>query len=283
MADSSEIVPSPGIARLPVQKIAGDSHRETFDPVAIEEPLEIRIQYGPAGRRQEQTLSVTMRTPGNDEELALGWLYTEGIIPAPEKVFPTRSTPNTITIDLPEGRVPDLSRSQRHSYTSSSCGVCGKTSLESLQTDIPETTDSGLSIPAAILYTLPDLLREGQDIFDATGGIHAAGLFTKEGHLLAIREDIGRHNALDKLIGHSLRYHLHLETSLLLLSGRACFELIQKAAMAGIRIVAAVGPPSSLAIRHAEDAGITLVGFLRQQRFNIYSRPDRIHLQNHQS
>ncbi|HEY4335725.1 MAG TPA: formate dehydrogenase accessory sulfurtransferase FdhD [Puia sp.] len=283
MPDSSEIVPSPGISRLLVQKIAEDSCWETSDPVAIEDPLEIRIQYGPVGRRQEQTLSVTMRTPGNDEELAIGWLYTEGIVPAPEKELPARSTPNTITIHLPEGQVPDLSRSQRHSYTSSSCGVCGKTSLESLQTDIPKTADGDLSIPAALLYTLPALLREGQDIFDATGGIHAAGLFTEKGQLLAIREDIGRHNALDKLIGHALQQQIPLTNTILLLSGRACFELIQKAAMAGIRIVAAVGPPSSLAIRHAIDAGITLAGFLRQQRFNIYSRPDRIHLQNHQS
>jgi FdhD protein len=282
MPDSSEILPSPGITRLQVQKIAEDSRWETSDPVAIEEPLEIRIQYGPAGRRQEQTLSVTMRTPGNDNDLALGWLYTEGIIPAPEKELPVSSTANTITIHLPEGRIPDLSRSQRHSYTSSSCGVCGKTSLESLQADIPKSAGGRLSVSAAILYTLPDLLREGQDIFDATGGIHAAALFTKEGRLLAIREDIGRHNALDKLIGQALQQQVTLDNTILLLSGRACFELIQKAAMAGIRIVLAVGPPSSLAVRHAEDAGITLVGFLRQQRFNIYSRPDRIHFQNHQ-
>jgi len=290
MPDSSEIGSSPGITRLPVQKIVEDSRWETADPVAIEEPLEIRIQYGSAGRRQEQTLSVTMRTPGNDHDLALGWLYTEGIILAGAVAgkgdlvldeMTVSSTANSITVHLPEGRIPDLSRSQRHSYTSSSCGVCGKTSLESLRTDIPKTADGRFSVPAEILFTLPDLLREGQDIFDATGGIHASGLFTKEGRLLAIREDIGRHNALDKLIGHALQQQITLDDTILLLSGRACFELIQKAAMAGIRIVVAVGPPSSLAVRHAEDTGITLAGFLRQQRFNIYSRPDRIHLQNH--
>ena len=278
MPDSPEIVlSSPGLTRLPVQKIAGDSHRVTSDPVAIEEPLEMRIQYGPAANRQEQSLSVTMRTPGDDEELALGWLYTEGIIPAPVKNIPAVTTPNTITLLLPEDQVPDLSRSQRHSYTSSSCGVCGKTSLESLQTPIPKTGKDNLAVPASLLYTLPALLREGQDIFDATGGLHAAGLFNKDGRLLALREDIGRHNALDKLIGHALRQQwLPISQSILLLSGRACFELLQKAAMAGIPIVAAVGPPSSLAIRHAEDAGITLVGFLRQHRCNIYSGAHRI-------
>jgi FdhD protein len=220
-----------------------------------------------------------MRTPGNDEELALGWLYTEGIIQTAIKDVRILPTPNTITIALPEGHPPDLSRSQRHSYTSSSCGVCGKTSLDSLQADIPDTADTGLSIPATLLYHLPALLREGQDIFDATGGLHAAGLFDDQGRILALHEDIGRHNALDKLIGHALRQQwLPASHTILLLSGRACFELIQKAAMAGIRIVAAVGPPSSLAIRHAEDTGITLVGFLRQQRFNIYSCAHRIHI-----
>ena len=280
MPDSSETaVPIPGITRLPIQKIAGDSLQVTSDPVAIEEPLEIRIQYGPAGRRQEQSLSITMRTPGNDEELTLGWLYTEGIIQSAGNATPINSTPDTITIALPEGQIPDLSRSQRHSFTSSSCGVCGKTSLDSLQTNIPRTAGNHFSIPASLLYHLPALLRENQDIFDATGGLHAAGLFTETGQLLALREDIGRHNALDKLIGHALQKQwLPGSQSILLLSGRACFELIQKAAMAGIKIIAAVGPPSSLAIRHAEDTGITLVGFLRQQRFNIYSGAHRIHV-----
>ncbi|HVU95123.1 MAG TPA: formate dehydrogenase accessory sulfurtransferase FdhD [Puia sp.] len=280
MPDSSEIVvPSPGITRLPVQKIAGSSLQATNDPIAIEDPLEIRIQYGPAGRRQEQSLSVTMRTPGNDEELALGWLYTEGIVQTAAKDVLTRSTPNTITILLPEGPTPDLSRTQRHSYTSSSCGVCGKTSLDSLRADIPKTADTELTIPATLLYPLPNLLRESQDIFDATGGLHAAGLFDHQGRLMALREDIGRHNALDKLIGHAAQQQwLPASQTILLLSGRACFELIQKAAMAGIKMVVAVGPPSSLAVKQAEDTGITLVGFLRQQRFNIYSGAHRIHV-----
>jgi FdhD protein len=280
MPDSSEIVvSSPGISRIPVQKIAAGSLRVTSDPVAIEDPLEIRIQFGPGHDRKEQSLSVTMRTPGNDEELAIGWLFTEGIIPLRLRNIQTAATPNTITLSLPEDESPDLSRSQRHSFTSSSCGVCGKTSLDSLQSAVPDHTISEFAVPASLLYALPALLREGQDIFDATGGLHAAALFSEKGRLLALREDIGRHNALDKLIGYAFQQQwLPVPPSILLLSGRACFELIQKAAMAGIRIVAAVGPPSSLAIRYAEESGITLVGFLRQQRFNIYSAAHRIHI-----
>jgi len=286
MPDSSETdVNIPGITRLPVQKMADDALWQTNDPVAIEEPLEIRIQYGTKPPRQEQSLSVTMRTPGNDEELALGWLFTEGILPVtgalPKNyhILPTSTnTENTITLILPDCLTPDLTRSQRHSYTTSSCGVCGKTSLESLHTPLPRQSTGNLSIPATLLYTLPLLLRKEQNIFDATGGLHAAGLFTPTGDLLALREDIGRHNALDKLIGHALKQNLQTENTILLLSGRACFELIQKAAMAGIRIIAAVGPPSSLAVQHAEDNDITLVGFLRQQRFNIYSGSHRIRI-----
>ncbi|GGB16980.1 sulfurtransferase FdhD [Puia dinghuensis] len=280
-----------GITRLPVRKIAPDSFLEAIDPVVIEEPLAIRLQFGPIAARLEQDISITMRTPGHDEELALGFLFTEGILPATTAAstssgaIPARTTVtttsgpngNTITVSLPASINPDLSKSARHSYTSSSCGVCGKTSLEALNIPgIPNTPDD-LSIPASILYDLPALLREGQDLFEITGGLHAAGLFDRQGHLIALREDIGRHNALDKVIGHALQQHwLPMSKTILLLSGRACFELIQKAAMAGIRIVAAVGPPSSLAVRYAEESGITLVGFLRQQRFNIYCGGHRI-------
>jgi FdhD protein len=281
MPDSSTIAFPPGITLLPVQKIATNDLIETTDTVAVEQPLEIRIGYGPAGRRQEQTLAITMRTPGNDEELALGWLFTEGILPhknIPETIPETVTNTNTITIHLPPHITPDLTRSQRHSFTSSSCGVCGKTSLDNLDIQIPRHHDTGLSVPANLLYNLPDLLRNGQDIFDATGGLHAAGLFSAKGELFALKEDIGRHNALDKLIGYAGQRQLPLTETLLLLSGRACFELIQKAAMAGIPIIAAVGPPSSLAVRHAEANNITLVGFLRQQRFNIYSGAHRIHI-----
>lgn len=294
----------PGIVRLSVQKIMPGQTFETRDPVAVEEPLEISLEYGPAAARQRQNVSVTMRTPGQDAELAIGFLFTEGILPnaaaiksvspgpaaTPASATPASATPapgpnpaaqpcNTILISLRETVTPDITRLQRHFYTSSSCGVCGKTSIEALKTVCPKTTGPATEQPldAGILHQLPTLLRQGQDIFDSTGGLHAAALFTPAGQLIALREDIGRHNAVDKLIGHSLQTdRIPLTNTILLLSGRACFELIQKAAMAGITIVAAVGPPSSLAVELAEESDMTLVGFLRQQRFNIYSGAHRI-------
>ena len=281
---------SSGITSLPVQKISADRRFDTHDPVVVEEPLEIILEYGPAGKRTQQTVSVTMRTPGQDLELALGFLFTEDIIPGntallePETIAIRETTEtdsqNTIKIALNPKANPDLKKLQRHFYTSSSCGVCGKTSIDSLYTVRPiHQRQAPLTINANALYHLPYLLREGQNLFDATGGLHAAGLFDHRGHLLAVREDIGRHNALDKLIGYALLQNdLPLSQHILLLSGRACFELIQKAAMAGFAIVAAVGPPSSLAVQLAQESDITLVGFLREERFNIYSGAQRIHL-----
>jgi FdhD protein len=286
----STAIPTPGIARLPVQKITNGHQQETQDPVAVEEPLEISLEYGPANSRRSQNISVTMRTPGQDADLAIGFLFTEGILPdaaairsaetSPETCRPISQTPNSIKIALQESITPDITRLQRHFYTSSSCGVCGKTSIDALKTICPTPSpETEKTLDASILHDLPALLRDGQDIFDSTGGLHAAAFFTYEGRLVALREDIGRHNAVDKLIGHALQNDLLPTTNyILLLSGRACFELIQKAAMAGIRIVAAVGPPSSLAVQLAEESGITLVGFLRQQRFNIYSGAHRIRL-----
>jgi len=279
---------TPAIAHLPVQKIKAASRQEMDDSVAVEEPLEIRLQYGPAGRRIDQGISVTMRTPGHDPELAIGFLFTEGIIADASAIIsidqedPNREdTPsNSIRIGLQEQVALDLGRLQRHFYTSSSCGVCGKSSIDALRTvcPTPGPEEEG-QISPELLYSLPLLLREEQDIFDSTGGLHASALFNRKGDLLSLREDIGRHNALDKLIGHALLEGLlPLHAHVLLLSGRACFELIQKAAMAGIRIIAAVGPPSSLAVQMAEEHGMTLVGFLRQERFNIYSGAHRIRL-----
>jgi len=298
---------SSGITRLPVQKVSVDHHLATQDPVVVEEPLEIMLEYGPAGARTTQPVSVTMRTPGHDTELALGFLFTEGIIPDRSALLQTgvsqngaengaevnakNGTENTakngtevttqknaVKIALAPTATPDLKKLQRHFYTSSSCGVCGKTSIEALHTSHQvQSIEKGPVINASILYTLPALLRQGQDLFDFTGGLHAAGLFDNKGRLILVREDIGRHNALDKLIGHALLHdQLPLNQHILLLSGRACFELIQKAAVAGIAVVAAVGPPSSLAVRLAEESGITLVGFLKQKRFNIYSGAHRI-------
>jgi FdhD protein len=298
------------MARLPVQKIGASPSLATEDNIAIEEPLEIRLLYGPANARQEQSISITMRTPGHDAELAIGFLFTEGIIPGaaailPEEQWPsanpthTRQPSNIIRIALREDLPLDLGRLQRHFYTSSSCGVCGKSSIDALRTICPPIrTDKAPPLDATLLYSLPALLRQQQDVFDATGGLHAAALFDRQGNILGLREDIGRHNALDKLIGSTLRQTpvpsspgmsspeisppglppLGPSSPILLLSGRACFELIQKAAMAGIKIVAAIGPPSSLAIQLAEEQDMTLIGFLRDQRFNIYTGAHRIRI-----
>jgi FdhD protein len=286
---NSTFAHTPAIAHLPVQKIKASSRQETDDSVAVEEPLEIRLLYGPAGRRIEQGISITMRTPGHDPELAIGFLFTEGIIPDasaivsidqedPNSNGAAPTSPNSICIGLQEQVILDLGRLQRHFYTSSSCGVCGKSSIDALRTVCPIAgPEEDGQISPELLYSLPSLLRQEQDIFDSTGGLHASALFDRKGNLLSLREDIGRHNALDKLIGHALHEGLlPLHSHILVLSGRACFELIQKAAMAGIRIVAAVGPPSSLAVQLAEEQGMTLVGFLRQERFNIYSGAHRI-------
>lgn len=308
---------SPGITCLPVWKIAAGRHIETDDPVAVEQPLEIRLQYGPAGARIEENVSVTMRTPGQDTELAVGSLFTEGIITDVTAILRVQTATDSVLVALSDALTPDLSRLQRHSYTNSSCGVCGKlsidalripvshapsisidalrtagpaTSIDALPTPGPAAPISALQTPgpaadqddpidAALLFDLPRRLRNDQDLFDSTGGLHAAGLFDRQGRLIALREDIGRHNALDKLIGHALMNTMLPATDhILLLSGRACFELIQKAAMAGIRIVAAVGPPSTAAVQLAAEYGITLAGFLRQQRFNIYSGAHRIRI-----
>ena len=275
---SGSTIPSFGITSLPVQKILSDQLIDTTDPVAVEQPLEIRLQYGPTTARIEQNISLTMRTPGQDTELALGFLFTEGILPDATPILKTQPGPDSILISLHDSFLPDLTRMQRHSYTNSSCGVCGKLSIDALHR--PPSTPAGTDydpIGSDLLFDLPQRLRAGQGIFDSTGGLHAAALFDRSGQCIVLREDIGRHNALDKVVGYAFLHNgLPASDSILLLSGRACFELIQKAAMAGITIVAAVGPPSSLAVETAQTSGITLVGFLRDRRFNIYSGAHRI-------
>ncbi|MBN8855051.1 MAG: formate dehydrogenase family accessory protein FdhD [Sphingobacteriales bacterium 50-39] len=273
------MIQSPGIARMPIQKIQDTDVLEASDELAVEEPLEIRLQYGPAGGRQEQSISITMRTPGNDVRLAMGFLYTEGILPDAGAVKGTYTgIPNSILISLREDVSLDLGKLQRHFYTTSSCGVCGKSSLDSLRTVCPSpAVVTHWQLTPELLHPLPGLLRQQQDIYGSTGGLHASALFHRQGHLLALQEDIGRHNALDKLIGWALQEgQLPLTDHILLLSGRACFELIQKAAMAGIKVVAAVGAPSSLAVELAKEYDMTLIGFLRDQRFNIYAGTTRI-------
>ena len=252
---------------------------ETEDLLAVEEPLEIRIVYGPENNRQQKNISVTMCTPGNDNELATGFLFTEGIITNKEDIRSCSSPGNNIVIaDLQPGISFDPQKLERHFYTSSSCGVCGKSSIESVKNNIRnKSANDNIHVNASVINSLPGSLRKHQEVFKHTGGLHASAVFDPDGKLLLSREDVGRHNALDKLIGAALQSGLiPLNQHILLLSGRASFELIQKAAMAGIKIVCAVGAPSSLAVQMAKECDITLIGFLRDGRFNIYSGEQRI-------
>lgn len=263
-------------------KVSEDEAKTADDRVATEEPLEIRLEYCVAASRKIRSISVTMRTPGNDAELATGFLYTEGIIVATTNVVSIHNIDekngNVIKVTLADGVNPDIDKLERNFYTTSSCGVCGKSSIEAVRVacNVLETKDKIRTRPE-LFYHLPKLLREHQDVFEQTGGLHAVALFDLEGKLVLVREDVGRHNAADKIIGAALdKGILPLDNHIMLLSGRASFELVQKAAMAGIKIIAAVGAPSSLAVQMANDWGITLLGFLRESRFNIYSTPDRI-------
>ena len=256
------------------------------DVLAIEEPLEIRMTYGPSDKRITKNISVTMRTPGNDMELACGFLFTEGIIQSFSQIesiahFNSLLNPENIVVaSIKPEVVFDLSKLDRNFYTTSSCGVCGKASINAVKTTGAQhqnTDTDGLKVNSELIHQLPDILRKKQDVFESTGGLHASALFDTSGNLMMLREDVGRHNALDKLIGAALESGIvPLSQHILLLSGRASFELIQKAAMAGIQIVAAVGAPSSLAVEMAEDFNITLIGFLRNGRFNIYSGAQRL-------
>ena len=251
------------------------------DLLATEEPLEIGVVYSDLDGKAAKSISVTMRTPGNDPELALGFLYTEGIIKGMEDVLSVRhlsGNQNIISIALSDNCTFAISKLQRHFYMSSSCGVCGKTSIASVRTKIPQhTLLNDFKVDAKTLMKLPETLRMKQIVFKHTGGLHASALFTQSGSLITLREDVGRHNALDKICGSALQSGLMpLNEYILLLSGRASFELIQKAAMCGIRIVAAIGAPSGLAVEMAEATGITLLGFLRNSRLNIYTNKHRI-------
>jgi FdhD protein len=234
------------------------------DVVAVEEPLEIRIGGEP--------VAVTMRTPGHDEELALGFCLTEGLSPTSARL-PADLAANTVEVDA-TGFDPE--RLRRHFYTSSSCGVCGKGAIEAVRVAAPRV-ESGLRVPAEIVFSLPDRLREAQPTFAATGGLHATALFTAAGELECVREDVGRHNALDKVVGWAfLAERLPLAERILCVSGRLSFELVQKASVAGCPIVVAVGAASSLAVELAGDRGITLCGFVRDGRATVYSEPWRI-------
>jgi FdhD protein len=240
--------------------------RETEpDEIAVEEPLEIRVEGRP--------IAVTMRTPGHDEELAVGFLRSEGM-PAVSAQPTADLAGNVIDVEV-EGDV-DFDRLSRNFYTSSSCGVCGKGALEAVAVEAPRV-ESELVVPAALVAELPDRLRAGQPAFAATGGLHATGLFSADGGLLVVREDVGRHNAMDKVVGWAFGAGLlPLADRILCVSGRLSFELVQKAAVAGCPVVVAVGAPSTLAVDLARDRGVTLCGFVRGGRVNVYSGPQRI-------
>jgi FdhD protein len=270
----------PALAIVSVCRIDGSGSAVQPDALAVEEPLEIRLGCAMDGRRSRRSVSITMRTPGHDDELAVGFLFTEGIITAREQVTSVRAcgSGTVVRVDLRPEVAVDLTRLERHFYTASSCGVCGKASLEAVRVCSPHRPSEGWPVvEAAVIHRLPDTLRAEQAVFDRTGGLHAAALFDIHGNLLCLREDVGRHNALDKLIGVSfLSGHTPLSESVLLVSGRASFELVQKAAVAGIPILAAVGAPSSLAVDLARERGLTVLGFVRADRFNIYTGADRI-------
>jgi FdhD protein len=267
-------------SRTPVLRIRGPVRATRPDTVAAEEPLEIRL----AGT----ALAVTMRTPGDDFDLVHGFLATEGVIGSADDLAGLRycnsvddegrNTYNVVDVDLAPGvAAPDTSL-ERNFYTSSSCGVCGKASIDAIRTKTRfDVAGDPVRLPLEVLLALPDRLRAAQQVFDKTGGLHAAGLFTADGELVALREDVGRHNAVDKVVGDGVRAgRLPLAGHVLMVSGRASFELTQKAAMAGIPVLAAVSAPSSLAVELARDVGITLVGFLRGDGCNVYTCPERL-------
>jgi FdhD protein len=272
------------ILTVPVQKVEGDTFAPFQDLLAVEEPLEIRIA--------DRSISITMRTPGHDFELAAGFLFTEGILKDASDVREIRwshnangnprQLGNSVTVELNPGVDLNLDRLERHFYTTSSCGVCGKASIEAIQRqvdaqDCPVLPRNSPLVESSVIHCLPEALRRAQPVFERTGGLHAAALFSPDGTLELLREDVGRHNAVDKLIGaEMLARRTPLAERLIFVSSRASFELVQKALMAGVPILAAVGAPSSLAVETAQRFNLTLLGFVRDRRFNIYSGASRI-------
>lgn len=272
---------------ITISQVRGTARHMRDDRVAVEEPLEIRLGYESDEGRVESSVSITMRTPGDDAELATGFLFTEAIIrDASDVAFvkpcgppaPDSGNVNVLRVELESGVDVDLERLQRHFYTTSSCGVCGKASLEALRVVGARLQDDNeIRFSKDILTALPDKLRAAQKTFEETGGLHAAAAFNTAGELLVTHEDIGRHNAVDKVVGTLLSRGLLPASDLgLIVSGRASFELMQKALMAGMPLLAAVSAPSSLAVDLAHEFNVTLVGFLRGNTFNIYAGEERI-------
>jgi FdhD protein len=269
-----------GVAERRVLKVAGGGPaRRARDRLAVEEPLELRVANRPVG--------VTMRTPGNDVELAIGYCISERLVARPEDVATVRFCApdgqaqeyNVLTVDLRPGvPVPDPSL-DRLAVTSSSCGVCGKASIEAVTVACIPVSGDGLAVPSAVLTAIPARVREAQKVFEQTGGLHAAAVCDAGGEVLCVREDVGRHNAVDKVIGWAAtERRLPLAGMVLFVSGRCSFEVVQKAAVAGVPLIAAVSAPSSLAVELADQVGMTLVGFLRGDSMNIYTHPTRVSL-----
>lgn len=269
------------IQPIEILRVGAEQSERLPDLVVTEEPLEIRVGHGAEDDRKQFSLSVTMRTPGNDEALCLGFLFTEGVINSMDQVLNVKycedlgrseGAENLMRVELKSGVEISDEQFKRNFYTTSSCGVCGKASIDSIKVDCAPLKSVGVELDKTVLFGLPDKLREAQQVFKHTGGLHASALFTTGGELLIYQEDVGRHNALDKLIGmRLLEGKNNFEQLILMLSGRISFELVQKALRAGVSTIAAVGAPSSLAINLAQEFGMTLIGFLKADRFNVYS------------
>jgi FdhD protein len=269
----------PAISAVSIASVTDSVVTDEVDEVSVEEPLEIRVRVASEGKSIEKSIAVTMRTPGADAELAAGFLFTEGIVRHEREILRIRlRPPNVVLADLTSEALVAMSRLERQSYVSSSCGVCGKRSIAAVFTHRQFSLAAGKPrIRSQVVHQLANTLRSSQDAFNRTGGLHAAALFTTTGRLVSEYEDVGRHNALDKLIGTEfLAGRLPLCDAIILVSGRASFELIQKATMAGTPVLAAVGAPSSLAVALAREAGLTLFGFVRDGRFNVYSDSGRL-------
>ena len=261
-----------------IKRITDDQWVDAEDQLAVEEPLEIQLSYG-AEEKTQASISVTMRTPGQDEELAVGFLFTEGVIQHSDQIKSVRALDeNKLLVALHDHVKPSLQKTERNFYTTSSCGVCGKSSIDAIHAvSFYQNVSDNIFLESKIFYSLEEKVRKHQSLFESTGGLHASALFDLHGNFIMLREDVGRHNALDKVIGAALmNKQLPLISTILLLSGRVSFELVQKASMAGIKIVSAIGAPSSLAVELATELDMTLIGFLRNQRFNIYCGSRRI-------
>jgi FdhD protein len=287
MTDETTTTLTPGVVEVDVARVGATEGATGPAPgrdlLAVEEPLEIRLHAEVNGEKVRRPISVTMRTPGDDPDLVAGFVFTEGIVRDPADIVEIARcghdpSGNTLRVKLRAGTPVDLGALARNFYTTSSCGVCGKASIDAIHATARWPLPAGTPVvDAALVRSLPARLRDAQALFERTGGLHASALFDTAGRLHAVREDVGRHNALDKVIGGELLAgRLPAHDRILLVSGRASFELVQKALMAGIPILAAVGAPSSLAVQLAASAGMTLLGFVREDRFNVYAGGERV-------